>query len=497
MRRLVLTAAMLLAVAGYMPAKAEWRLAETKHFRIYSDGPEKSLREQARLLERFDWLMRTMTGAPADRTMPPLDIYLVGSASTLAAIADLPKNTAGFYLAGPSGTAAFAERINDRNRTGLKVLLHEYAHHFMKFHFPYPYPSWYVEGFAEYFSTADVRSDTMTLGEADANSASWLTYGTWIDAEQLMTREAWHIKGDARAMFYAQSWLAVHYLLRDPVRQRQLTTYLTGIRDGGHLKTLFPAAFGIDFTAFGKRLRAYARGRNVTYTRIEIPPGTIAEPPIDVTTLPPSSERTLLPQAALMTGAAGDKQDALVETIRRETAKFADDGHARRVSAAIEAEFGDAAVGRERLSALLAISPADAELHYLVGRSHMRSAIDEPAARGAHHTAARRHFARAFRTRPGHYQTLFNYVLAGDDPRAPRERDVLAAARDLAPQVADISVMLAQVLVFTGEFERAERILLGLTMNPHQPPSQYMRALLDMARARQADEAVLKLLEGS
>jgi hypothetical protein len=484
----------VLALLGTLlpgPALAEWRVAETKQFRVYSDGPEKTLREQVRLLERFDWLLRRLTGADKTRFMPPLDVYLVRSASSLHALAELPEDTAGVYSQSTAGTAVFMRRMRDGDNTGQQVLFHEFAHHFMVFHFPYAYPSWYVEGFADYVATADVKTDAMSIGLASRNHAEWLGYASWLDMKTVMTRDAWRMKGDARAMFYAQSWLATHYLLRDAERARQLDTYLKSVRDDVPLAEAFPGAFGIDFDTFGKRLNAYARGRSATYSKIEVKPGAIDEPDIVVRLLPASADRLLLPYAALRSGIARGREDALLADVRAAAAVSPGDAYASEVLAGIEAEFGDAVKARAMLAALLDQRQHGADLHYLIGRSHMRSAEDDTANAATHHAAARRHLARAFKARPDHYQTLFNYVLASGDPRQQTVLPVLERAHELAPQVGDINIYLAQAMVASGQFARAETLLQILTASPHRPPSPYVRALLQRARDRNSDLAGL------
>lgn len=485
-RKLSLLLAALCLSTG---ASAEWRVAETKHFRVYSDGSEKALVAYARQLERFDWLLRLMTGAGTEREMPPLDVYMVRSQAKLRALADLPRDVGGFYHAASTGTAAFSVRVNDADDTALDILLHEYGHHFMMFHFPYVYPSWYVEGFAEYFSTADVKTDNMTMGRASQNRAAWLTYGNWIDARVLLTADAWSMKKrDDVAMFYAQSWLATHYMLRDPQRSQQLSAYLKRLSVGESLEAAFEPAFGIDMKTFNRQLNAYMKGK-ITYTKLTIKPGQVPEPPVSVSALPPAAETLLLPYAMLK-ARAGDTEaaDTLVAGLRRDALRYPDDPWTAEVIAAVEAEFGDAAQGRKLLRPLMEARPDDAELNYLMGRSHMRSAEDGDVE--ANHAQARRHFTRAFKTRPHHYQTLYNYVRAQPDPRRPDVVTVLAEARALAPQVSEINVALAALLVETGEFERARNILGAMMMNPHSPPSDYVVDLLQRARAGAGTQTV-------
>lgn len=470
-------------------ASAEWRVAETKHFRVYSDGSEKALVAYARQLERFDWLLRLMTNVGAEREMPPIDIYMVRSMKTLRTLADLPRDTGGFYEATPTGTAAFSVRINDSDDTSLDILLHEYGHHFMMFHFPYVYPSWYVEGFAEYFSTADVKTDNMTMGLASRNRAGWLHYGTWIDARVLLTSDAWSLKKrDDVAMFYAQSWLATHYLLRDPERSKQLTIYLKRLSEGEDLEAAFEPTFGMDMKTFDRRLNSYMNGK-ITYTKLTIKPGQAPEGPVSVRVLPRAADTLLLPYAVLQVkGRDTEIAEKRLADLRREASRYKGDPWADERIAAAEAEFGDAALGRALLQPFLKARPDDGELNYLVGRSHMRSAEDGDE--DAHHAQARRHFTRAFKARPRHYQTLYNYVLAQKDPRRPDVLDVLTEARALAPQVSEINVMLASIFVETGKFEHAQTILSSMMMDPHSPPSDYVVDLLQRARAGAETEKV-------
>lgn len=473
---------LLVAFCFSASASAEWRVAETKHFRVYSDGSEKALVGYARQLERFDWLLRLMTGAGMEREMPPLDIYMVRSMKTLRTLADLPRDVGGFYEAAPTVTAAFSVRINDADDTALDILLHEYGHHFMMFHFPYVYPSWYVEGFAEYFSTADVKTDNMTMGLASRNRASWLAYGHWIDAQVLLTADAWSLKKrDDVAMFYAQSWLATHYLLRDPERSKQLSIYLKRLSDGEGLEAAFEPVFGMDMKTFDRRLNSYMKGK-ITYTKLTIKPGQAPEGPVSVRVLSPAAETLLLPYAVLrMKGRNQETAERLLADLRRDAPRYKGDPWADELIAAAEAEFGDAAQGRTLLQPFLKDRPDDGELNYLMGRSHMRSAEDGDEA--AHHAQARRRFTRAFKARPRHYQTLYNYVLAQEDPLRPDVADVLTEARALAPQVSEINIMLASVFVETGKFEQAQTILASMMMDPHSPPSDYVVDLLKRARA--------------
>ena len=96
--RILLVAVAVAAVPGL--AHAEWRKAETRHFTVFSDGSERSLREYAIELERIDQLMRTYFALPGSEGDRPLPVYLVGDRRAMAvAQPGLPSSTAGVYSA--------------------------------------------------------------------------------------------------------------------------------------------------------------------------------------------------------------------------------------------------------------------------------------------------------------------------------------------------------------------------------------------------------------
>src|SRR4028118_1052714 len=80
--------AWLSAVAIAAPAQAEWREATSDHFIIYSEQGEKSLREFAERLERFDAAMRAMRNLPKQPVAPAnkLTVYAVSDVDTVRKI---------------------------------------------------------------------------------------------------------------------------------------------------------------------------------------------------------------------------------------------------------------------------------------------------------------------------------------------------------------------------------------------------------------------------
>lgn len=71
----------------------------------------------------------------------------------------------------------------DRTRANGRVsltLLHEYVLHFMFQDTRAAYPAWYVEGFAEYLSTATFAEGAMSVGTPDKGRACTLGLAGWL-----------------------------------------------------------------------------------------------------------------------------------------------------------------------------------------------------------------------------------------------------------------------------------------------------------------------------
>ena len=194
---MVVTALIVFAAA---PARAEWQRAETEHFIIYGDVSERTLRNYATRIERFDALLRTYYPIQSDVQIPKLEIYLADGARDMRRI--IPggsESIAGFY-------SADAGRIytvtNISNPEALSTLFHEYAHHFMFQMSAEAYPSWFVEGFAEYYSTVVMEPEKIEVGREDPGRMMLFTQlGTneWAPLADVLK---WRISRSGRARVF-------------------------------------------------------------------------------------------------------------------------------------------------------------------------------------------------------------------------------------------------------------------------------------------------------
>ena len=490
--KLPLICALFFAALHVMPAQARWAVAETQHFRIWSEQKDARLREDAAMLEDYHQLLEQLTGRSWPRDAPRLDIYVVPGLREMRIVSpELGKDVAGFYSASPGKIAAFSSRAGEA-AFARQVLLHEHAHHFMMQVSPTAMPAWYVEGFAEYMMTAEFRPDRVSWGKVNGGRAWQLTEGAWLPLEMLLDRYS-RVDPDA---FYAQSWLLTNYLYRTEGMGPKLQAYLGKVAAGGDPLAAFKSEIDPDLEGFQRKLRSYINGRSRTYSHIRrAPPEAL---PMQVTLLPESADEMLLPLVSMQFPQAPETDARSLKTIRAEAAKYPGDAWAERALAIAEAIAGDPQRAASLLDAALAKSPADPVL--LRWRASLYKPFD-PATPKQDVDAARRLFVRAFKADPQDWLTLRDYVRAiqARDPNLQKDQlDVLLTAYKLAPQVSDLAMQTGDALARAGRYREAWIAMAPIVYDPHlRNLGSGMQAYMSALQAGDGEKVKRILAEGT
>lgn len=470
-----LLAAFAAAVMLSGPAAGAWRVAESAHFRVYAEMPAAELRQRVELLEDYRNLLGAFTTAKVDEDAPRLDIYIVDRIGQAVPFGQASETTAGFYLAGDAGIAAFATK----GEFGQKVLLHEYAHHHMFAATGQTYPAWYVEGFAEYFMTATFQPTRVDFGLVDRGRAYSLG-DAWAPWEAIIARDSAARSAVPGYQFYAQSWLLTHYLFRTPGMADRLGAHLKAIAAGADPLTAFKAHIEPDLRRLNGTLRGYVRSRNFTFSRLTREARPAAA--VTVEELPASADDLLLYRAWLDArgGVARDPKAALAK-VQAAAARFPGDDLATRTLAMAELYLGDPAKATALLEGLLAKAPDDAELLRLQATALLRQDAT------ANRSVARRALVKAARLAPTDWRALHVYVHTHDIEHQPADRNLFEVVQlmwSLAPQVNGIVIDMASVLVQAGRMAEAARRLEPVAFAPHGGPfSAFARRLRDAAVA--------------
>jgi len=264
----------LAIIAGFAAqpsiAAEKWLKAETKHFIIYSGGSREQLQKFAIQLEKFDAILRRLTGSPPDEQPLRLPIYVLASAESVSSLtSDKSRSVAGFYRTSKYGSFAVANRARGTDKFDLKgdvVLQHEYAHHFMFRNFAYAYPAWYVEGFAEFVATTEISADgTWTVGKPPLYRAYGLVLGRDLPIEKLLFSRPYGMQRDLVDIYYGRAWTLVHMLRNDKARAGQLDTYLGSLGKGVPEREA-AKAFG-DLAALDQSLDRYLKEKHIAIVK--------------------------------------------------------------------------------------------------------------------------------------------------------------------------------------------------------------------------------------
>lgn len=499
-------AALVSTLLGAAPAEARWLRAESPKFIVYSDGDEMRLREQVQQLEMFDAVLRA-THNLDPKGVPPrkLTIYLVKDHASLARMwPSEPQHVAGVYNATPGDISAIAirdskettHRAANQDTWEESTLFHEYTHHFMLQNFPFGFPTWLIEGYAEYYGASTVDGGHIETGKFSNGRVYELDGLPWLPMQDVLGKRLDQIPEKQWGMFYAQSWLLTHYLKSDPARSRQIITYMVDVGKGGDPVAAMQRATGMDMTALTQALHAYLKGRlNFTVLNNK----SIATPEIAVTAMPPSADALILEAEHVRHGVDRGERDSVLKIIREKAAAFPDDRLAQITLAHVEIKLGDRKTGEAILDRLIAKDPNDAEALELAGQSRLDAGDQEKDydKTRADYQASQSFIARAFKLDPNRYQTLSTYARSRRllDQSYPSDNtlEALLAALDFAPQVAEIRFEAAEGMMRRKRWAEARSIITPLANDPHNPGgARAARDLLERINDEAAAEARTK-----
>lgn len=493
--RTALLAFVALVLLAPTPARAQWLRAETDHFVIYGAGSERALRAYAEKVERFDFFLRTYYPIRVDHEIPKLEIYLAdGRRDMLLAEPGISASVGGFYS--PNSGRIHAV-VNTESEMGDHVIFHEYGHHFMFQMAATAYPSWFVEGFAEYYATADIRPDRIQFGRHSEGRMLMFVQqpvNSWAPMADVLK---WRISGSGRYRagdYYAQAWGLTHYFMSTPERTRMLGQYLAAVSRGEDSVAAMQAASGRTPDQLQNDMRLYLAGSIQYHTpQIQIP-----TPAVEVTRLSPTQSTLAWLDLRL------DREPVKVEPIEPE-ADETEQARLRRERAMRENAESRAELIRDALAAgerhrdqrlgLL----VKARGHRLEGRPQagfelleplltadendpvtLRLAAEllldqveaetDPAQATGHRREARTYLTRALDADPLDFRTYraLNESRNGDRGY-PTDNDIstLEVGVTLAPQSFDMRMRLGRAYMARGLYAEAVATVQPVANNPH------------------------------
>ena len=265
------------------PAWAAWVEAKSENFIFYGDASPKRAQKILGELEEYRALLFQFYSIGVETEPVPVRIYATKSSNDIEDMTG-SVNAAGVYTTrreAPLFILNIKGGFHDKSQAKT-IALHEYTHHILSQYTDQMYPRWVNEGMAEYLSTFRASDKGIVqIGLPREGRAYSLAAFEWMDWDILtgsIRRYPYGNSGGRRSeafqsLFYAQSWLAVHYMLSHEELTPKLNEYVAGIPRATDAKVFFTETFGMTPDEFGEKLRAYYKKNSYPGVRITMREG--------------------------------------------------------------------------------------------------------------------------------------------------------------------------------------------------------------------------------
>lgn len=275
LRVISLVVALLLISTGCATPLREssWVVVQSKRFEIYSTLRTEEAKSLAKDLERFHALVYLVTNAPRVESAVPTRIFAFARRSEYSQVG--PAGTAGAFSPGLRSNQIVLLDYSP-NLGASEVILHEYVHFILRNGKNRPYPVWYDEGLAEFFSTVVPHGNVLVVGAMPKGFVQPFERGRWASTEQIIAARSYEdLPTNFRYMLYPQSWALVHYLALDrgpdaPSLTKGLARYLDLIESGTSTSDAYRAAFGEIAGRSGQKIKSLLDGGDMNVIGIPI-----------------------------------------------------------------------------------------------------------------------------------------------------------------------------------------------------------------------------------
>jgi hypothetical protein len=235
--------AMLLGVllSSSAPAaeQSPWLEIHSTHYTVVTDAGEKKGKEVALRFEQMRAVFATLLMKDRLNEPTPITILAFKNDKDYYQTAPLqqgqPLGMPGFFVPGEDQNFIVLSLFEEES---WRAVAHDFAHLLLNYNYP-PAEGWFDEGLAEYFSSIRVDNKQIEIGsDPELNPAfttdllenqheaqnppksltELLGAQVWISLPDLFTMKhdtSTYSEGTHHTLFYAQSWMVMHYLLHE------------------------------------------------------------------------------------------------------------------------------------------------------------------------------------------------------------------------------------------------------------------------------------------
>jgi tetratricopeptide (TPR) repeat protein len=211
----------------------KWMELHTAHFSVITDAGEKHGREVALRMEQMRTVFGQLLLKEKLQMSVPITVIALKSDKQYGTVAPAKQSmAAGFYVPGSDRIYIVLNLFEDEP---WRAVAHPLAHYLLNCNYP-PAQGWFDEGLAEYFGSIQIGKEVEIGGDPellpdwhedifdemrrDPNVPQSLTQlissPVWLSMVDLFTMKhdgSGTREGTHNTLYYAQSWMVVHYLL--------------------------------------------------------------------------------------------------------------------------------------------------------------------------------------------------------------------------------------------------------------------------------------------
>lgn len=271
-RRLVPSLVMgaLFAAKLCAASSSEWVELHSPNFSVVTDAGEKRGREVAQRFEQMRAVFGSLILHEQVNIAVPLQVIAFRNQGEFRQFAPLwhgkPIRLAGLFQMGEDRNFILLDLSTENP---YQTVFHEYAHLLLNGNYP-PTQPWFDEGFAEYYASIAIQGNKVEIGGAPAGELEILEQSRLLPVLQLFSvrhdSPTYNENGDHRSLFYAESWLVVHYLFDHKLLGD--TGKYFDLVENQHvaIPDAIQQAFGMPPKDFDRTIGGYYRGQFQSYT---------------------------------------------------------------------------------------------------------------------------------------------------------------------------------------------------------------------------------------
>ena len=277
--------------SGFAAEKSPWLEIHSTHFTVITDAGEKKGREVAL---RFEQMRAVFAGLLSkEKLYQPLPVTILAFKNDkfyyqLAPLKNgQPTDVPGFFLPGEDQNFFV---LNVFEEEPWRAVAHDFAHMLLNANYP-PAQGWFDEGLAEYFSSVRVDNKEVEIGADPEMHASVSTDAlqqphdthppqsltellgaqVWLSMADLFTMKhetASYHEGTHNTLYYAQSWMVMHYLLHE--KKLPETGVYFGLVLNQHIpvEEAIQKAYGMTPAQLEQAVKDYFRAQTVLFTAL-------------------------------------------------------------------------------------------------------------------------------------------------------------------------------------------------------------------------------------